>query len=100
MRHRLNKVFKEGIVRKERRSTQPYSISLKARIIKEYLKGDKSFEMLGKQYEINPGVISRCIRVTKYGHPVKGKQIKIALPIVHFQEYHTSIFPMSNRLYQ
>ena len=77
MRQRLNKVFKKGIVREERRSTQPYTISLKTEIIREYLKGDKSFRMLGKQYEINPGVISRWVRVAKYGHPVKDKQGKI-----------------------
>jgi len=51
MKQRLNKVFKEGIVRKERRSTQAYSISLKGKIIEEYLKGDKSFDMLGNSME-------------------------------------------------
>ena len=77
MKQRLNKVFKEGIVRKERRSTQPYSISLKGKIIEEYLKGDKSFGMLGKQYGINPGVLSRWVRIVKHGHPLKDKQGKI-----------------------
>jgi transposase len=77
MRQRLSKVFKEGVVRQQRRSTQPYSISFKAKIIREYLKGDKSFGMLGKQHEINPGVISRWVRVARYGHPVKDKPGKI-----------------------
>lgn len=77
MRERLGKVFKKGFVREKRRSTQPYAISLKAKIIKEYLKGDKSFAGLGKQYEINAGVISRWVRVAKYGHPVSDKQVKI-----------------------
>ena len=77
MRQRLKKVFKEGMVRQQRRSTQPYSISLKAKIIREYLRGDKSFGMLGKKHRINPGVISRWVRVAKYGQPVKDKQRKI-----------------------
>ena len=77
MRQRLSKVFKKGFVKEKRRSTQPYTIALKAKIIEEYLRGDKSFEMLGKQYGINPGIISRWVRVAKYGHPVKDKQRKI-----------------------
>ena len=77
MRERLDKVFKKGFVREKRRSTQPYAIWLKAKIIREYLKGDKSFGMLGKQYKINPGVISRWVRVAKYGPPVKDKRRKI-----------------------
>jgi transposase len=77
MRQKLNKVFKEGIVRQQRRTTQPYHLSLKVKIIREYLKGDKSFRILGRQYEINPGVISRWVRVAKYGHPVKDKKRKI-----------------------
>jgi len=77
MRQRLSKVFKEGVVRQKRKSTQPYTISLKAKIIREYLKGDKSFSMLGNQYAINPGIISRWVRVSKYGHPVKDKGGKI-----------------------
>src|ERR687888_461680 len=77
MQQRLSKVFKEGIVKGQRRTTQPYSIRVKAKIIREYLKGDKSFGMLGKQYGINPGVISRWVRVAKQGQPVKAKQRKI-----------------------
>ncbi len=77
MKSSLRKVFKEGVGRGQRRATQPYSLSLKARIIKAYLKGDKSFKMLGDQYGIHPGVISRWVRVAKYGHPVKNKQVKI-----------------------
>jgi len=77
MRHGLSKVFKKGFVKEKRRSTQPYTIALKGKIIEEYLRGDKSFEMLGKQYGINPGIISRWVRVAKYGHPVKDKQRKI-----------------------
>ena len=77
MKERLRKVFKEVIAGGQRRATQPYSLSLKARIIKVYLKGDKSFKMLGDQYGIHPGVISRWLRIAKYGHPVKNKQVKI-----------------------
>ncbi len=77
MRRRLIKVFKEGVVRDQRKTTQPYNLGLKAKIIREYLKGDKSFGMLGKQYGINPGVISRWVRVAKHGQPVKDKQRKI-----------------------
>ena len=77
MKERLRKVFKKGIVRGQRRTTQPYCLSLKTKIIKAYLKGDKSFRMLGDQYSIHPGVISRWVRVAKHGHPVKEKRIKI-----------------------
>jgi transposase len=77
MKQRLSKVFKKGIVRERRRSTQPYSISLKAKIIEEYLKGDKSFRMLAKRYGINPGIISRWVRIAKRGQPVRAKQRKI-----------------------
>ena len=77
MKARLKKVFKEVNSKEQRRSTQPYSLSLKGKIIKAYLKGDKSFKMLGDQYGIHPGVISRWVRVAKYGHPVKNKQVKI-----------------------
>ena len=52
-------------------------LELKTKIINEYLKGDKSFRMLSKQYEINPGIISRWVRVAKYGRPVRDKKIKI-----------------------
>jgi transposase-like protein len=77
MKSRLQKVFKKGVTSGQRRTTQPYCLSLKARIIKAYLKGDKSFKMLGDQYGIHPGVIGRWVRVAKHGHPVKEKRIKI-----------------------
>jgi transposase len=77
MKERMRKVFKEGIASGQRRSTQPYCLSLKAKIIKAYLKGDKSFKMLSDQYGVHPGVISRWVRIAKYGHPVKEKRIKI-----------------------
>lgn len=77
MKERLEKVFKKGTVRGERRTTQPYCLSLKAKIIKAYLKGDKSFRMLGDQYRIHAGVISRWVRIAKHGHPVKEKRVKI-----------------------
>lgn len=77
MKRELQKVFKEGFAAEQRSSTQPYCLSLKARIIKAYLKGDKSFKMLGDQYGIHPGVISRWIRVAKHGHAVKEKRVKI-----------------------
>lgn len=77
MKARLKKVFKEVVADGKRRSTQPYCISLKAKIIQAYLKGDKSFKMLGNQYSIHPGVISRWVRVAKQGHPVKDKRAKI-----------------------
>jgi transposase-like protein len=77
MKQSIGKVFKEGVGSGQRRGTQPYCLSLKAKIIKAYLKGDKSFKMLGDQYSIHPGVISRWVRVAKHGHPVKEKQVKI-----------------------
>src|SRR6187549_3858357 len=77
MKERIRKVFKEGVVGGQRRTTQPYCLSLKAKIINAYLQGDKSFNMLGDQYGIHSGVISRWVRVAKYGHPLKNKQVKI-----------------------
>ena len=53
-----------------RKNTEPYDVKLKARIIKEYLQGDMSFGMLSKKYKINPGVISRWVRIIKNGRPV------------------------------
>src|SRR5207237_10523616 len=43
----------------------------------EYLKGDKSYIMLGRDYKINPGIISRWVRIARYGRPEKGKPQKI-----------------------
>lgn len=77
MKEKLKKVFKEGVAISKRNTTQPYCLSLKAKIIKAYLKGDKSFKMLGNEYGIHPGVISRWMRIVRQGHPVKSKQIKI-----------------------
>lgn len=77
MKVRLKKVFKEGVASGQRNSTQPYCLSLKTKIIKAYLKGDKSFKMLGDQYGIHPGVISRWVRIARHGHPVKEKSRKI-----------------------
>ena len=73
----LGKVFKKGKQRTVRKTTQPYDLKLKAKIIKEYLKGDKSYRMLGKQYKINPGIISRWVRIARNGQPVKAKPQKI-----------------------
>jgi len=73
----FKKVFKPGKTREERKSTQPYDVRLKTKIIIGYLKGEKSFRMLGNQYGIHPGVISRWVRVVRFGHPVSNKKIKI-----------------------
>jgi hypothetical protein len=73
----FKKVFKPGKTRGERKSTQPYDVRLKTKIIIGYLKGEKSFRMLGNQYGIHPGVISRWVRVVRFGHPVSDKKIKI-----------------------
>jgi hypothetical protein len=73
----FKKVFKSGKTRGERKSTQPYDVRLKTKIIIGYLKGEKSFRMLGNQYGIHPGVISRWVRVVRFGHPVSDKKIKI-----------------------
>ena len=77
LKESLLKVFKKGKVRSERKGTEPYDLKLKSRIIKEYMKGDKSFAMLGKHYKINPGIISRWVRVARYGQPPKTKPKKI-----------------------
>jgi transposase-like protein len=77
MKEALVKVFKKGKPRSVRTGTEPYDLKLKSKIIKEYLKGDKSYAMLGKQYKINPGIISRWVRIARNGQPVKAKPQKI-----------------------
>lgn len=77
MKEVISKVFKKGKPRSIRKGTEPYDLKLKSRIIKEYLKGDKSYKMLGKQYKINPGILSRWVRVARHGHPQKAKLQKI-----------------------
>lgn len=71
------KVFKPGKARTERKATQPYEGKLKAKVIQEYLKGDKSVATLGKKYNINPGIISRWVRIIKNGRAVKAEAKKI-----------------------
>ncbi|HYP43369.1 MAG TPA: transposase [Candidatus Nitrosocosmicus sp.] len=77
MKEALGKVFKKGKPNSVRKGTEPYDLKLKARIINEYLKGDKSYAMLGRQYKINPGIISRWVRIARDGRPVKAKPDKI-----------------------
>lgn len=77
MKELITKVFKEGKSRSVRKGTEPYDVKLKTRIIKQYLQGDKSFAMLGKQYKINPGIISRWVRIARHGKPGKPKPQKI-----------------------
>ena len=77
MKEAISKVFRKGKPRSVRKSTEPYDLKLKAKIIKEYLKGDKSYAMLGKQYRINPGILSRWVRIARHGHPQKVKPQKI-----------------------
>jgi transposase-like protein len=77
MEKALGKVFKKGQPRSVRRGTEPYDLKLKAKIITEYLKGDKSYAMLGRQYKINPGILSRWVRIARNGQPVKAKREKI-----------------------
>ncbi len=77
MKEALVKVFKKGKPRTVRTGTEPYDLKLKSKIIKEYLKGDKSYAMLGKQYKINPGIISRWVRIARDGRPEKAKPEKI-----------------------
>ena len=77
MKEALGKVFKKGKPRSVRSGTEPYDLKFKSKIIKEYLKGDKSSAMLGKQYKVNPGIISRWVRIARNGQPVKSKPQKI-----------------------
>ena len=77
MKEAIEKVFKKGKPRSARRGTEPYDLKLKVKIIKEYLKGDKSYRMLGNQYKINAGIISRWVRIARNGQPVKPKPEKI-----------------------
>jgi transposase-like protein len=77
MKEALTNVFKKGKPRSIRKSTEPYDVRLKTKIIKEYLKGDKSFAMLGRQYKINPGIISRWVRVARFGRPLREKPQKV-----------------------
>jgi transposase-like protein len=77
MKQALGKVFKKGKPRSLRKGTEPYDLRLKSRIITEYLKGDKSFAMLGRQYKLNAGIISRWVRIARQGRPPKAKPGKI-----------------------
>ena len=77
MKKTLAKVFKQNKAIGERKTTQPYDLKFKEKIIYAYLKGDKSFRMLSKQYGIHPGIISRWVRVVRFGHPVRSNKIKI-----------------------
>jgi transposase-like protein len=78
MKEAISKVFRKGKARSVRKSTEPYDWKLKSKIIKEYLRGDKSYAMLGKQYRINPGIISRWVRIARHGRPEKTKLQKIS----------------------
>jgi len=66
----IKQVFVKRVSKGLRKSTEPYDLKIKAKIIREYLKGDSSFRMLSGKYKINPGVISRWVRVIKNGRPV------------------------------
>ena len=77
MKEAIGKVFKEGKPRSVRKGTEAYDLRLKTKIIKEYLKGEKSHAMLGRHYKINPGIISRWVRIARYGRPQKAKPQKI-----------------------
>ena len=77
MKEAISKVFKKGKPRSVRKGTEAYDLKLKTKIIKEYLKGEKSYAMLGRQYKINPGIISRWVRIARYGRPLKAKPQKI-----------------------
>ena len=77
MKEALEKVFKKGKPRSLRKGTEPYDVKFKSRIITEYLKGDKSFAMLGRQYNLNAGIISRWVRIARDGRPSKEKRKKI-----------------------
>jgi transposase-like protein len=77
MEEALGKVFKKGKPRSVRKGTEAYDLKFKSKVIKEYLKGDKSYGMLSRQYKINPGIISRWVRIARNGQPVKAKPEKI-----------------------
>ena len=77
MKEALGNVFKKGKPKSVRKGTEPYDLKFKSKVIKEYLMGDKSYAMLGKQYKINPGIISRWVRIAKNGRPEKVKPQKI-----------------------
>ncbi len=77
MKEAVGKVFKKGKPGSVRKGMEPYDLKLKSKIINEYLKGDKSYAMLGRQYKINPGIISRWVRIARDGRPLKAKPDKI-----------------------
>lgn len=77
MKDALGKVFKAGKPRCSRKGTEPYDLKFKTKIIKEYLTGEKSYAMLGKHYKINPGIISRWVRIARHGRPMEVKTQKI-----------------------
>jgi transposase-like protein len=78
MQQALGKVFKKGKPRSLRKGTEPYELRFKSRIITEYLKGEKSYAMLGRQYKINAGIVSRWVRIARHGRPVKARPQKIS----------------------
>jgi transposase-like protein len=74
----IRQVFKKGKPRCRRKSTEPYDSKFKAKLISEYLKGNKSYAMLGREYDLHPGIISRWIRVIKRGRTVVSNKGKIS----------------------
>ena len=78
MKKFMKGVFVQRKTTTERKGTEPYDVALKVKVITQYLKGDKSFAMLGKEYRINPGILSRWVRVAKYGQPVREKEKKLS----------------------
>ena len=77
MKEAISKVFKKGTPRSIRKGTEPYDLRFKSKVITEYLKGDKSYAMLGRQYNINAGIISHWVRVARNGKPSEIKNGKI-----------------------
>jgi transposase-like protein len=73
----IKQVFAKGKGKGVRKGTEPYDLKLKSKIIRQYLQGDISFAMLGRKHKINPGVISRWVRVIKNGRPALKKPKKI-----------------------
>jgi transposase-like protein len=63
----IKEVFKRGKPLSKRSGTEPYDARFKTKVIGAYLRGEQSFAMLGRKYKMNPGVISRWVRIVRHG---------------------------------
>ena len=76
MKQALGKVFKKGKPRSLRKGTEPYDLRFKSGIITEYLKGDKSYAMLGQAVQDQPWHYQPLGKYSKAWKAYKGEARK------------------------